>query len=435
MNNIPVNFKFGSKLPAEPQEGVQDSIANNDLVAINEGYDLENGNSKYGSIYRGRKMVGTTKADSLYTTSSITIAGGPMEDILTIAYPGGEIPAGTSMQELFMALACVEKWPENAKGTHNTMAANFGALGNITIVDAHNNGLSALMVVGTPLTLSDYTGTASSVTTQPKLTYSGYTWGYRDLEGNLKTGNPPTVSINATQLTGNEKVSLTRTIQGFAHDVTVSATTTQTGSAGNSITIPGCNVVVAFGADGKVVKNKITYTQAALSDLYTATVTPATSVYYAASNLKNIDDNDPHAASVSEKIHNAKPANVSKSTIEVTAVWPIYSNIKDGAFTANADSQLALQTSNVFEFTNTPTEVGSANNFMFDYPSSRTVTKFEMKDPSGNWANFSGSYQAISTTVTKTIHGVDYTYNRLSTAGGNGPMTYRITLSDTLDKA
>ena len=100
MSNNSVNFKFGSTIEGK-------SVETNDLVVINEGL-AEGGNDKFGSVYKGDKMVGTTKADSLYTTGDITIAGGPMETILKAVY-GEKIPAGTSMQELFMALACEEK--------------------------------------------------------------------------------------------------------------------------------------------------------------------------------------------------------------------------------------------------------------------------------------------------------------------------------------
>lgn len=95
---------------------------------------------------------------------------------------------------------------------------------------------------------------------------------------------------------------------------------------------------------------------------------------------------------------------------------------------------MALQKTTSFTFENTPTEVGSANNFMFDYPASHEISKFEMKDPSGNWADFSADYNKKAAEITKTIHGVDHAYYRLTTAGGNGPMTYRITLNKTLDQ-
>lgn len=94
-----------------------------------------------------------------------------------------------------------------------------------------------------------------------------------------------------------------------------------------------------------------------------------------------------------------------------------------------------MQTSNVFEFTNTPTEVGSANNFKFDYPASHSVSKFEMKDPSGNWVAFSADYNVDSVAnMKKEVQGVQRGYKRLTTAGGNGSMTYRITLDKTLDQ-
>jgi hypothetical protein len=101
MSNNSVNFKFGSTIKDK-------TIKDNDLVVINEGL-ADGGNVKFGSVYKGDKMVGTTKADSLYTTEDIVIAGGPLATYFDDVYSSGIIPAGISLQEFISALACVEK--------------------------------------------------------------------------------------------------------------------------------------------------------------------------------------------------------------------------------------------------------------------------------------------------------------------------------------
>ena len=129
----------------------------------------------------------------------------------------------------------------------------------------------------------------------------------------------------------------------------------------------------------------------------------------------------------------AIPAAKSSSTYEVTAVRPVYSNISNGAFKADADVRFALQSSATFTVT-VPTEVGSANNFMFDYPKTHTISSFKVKDLQGNWVPFSAYYNATSTTVTKTIQGVEHEYYRLTTGGGNGNGEYQIVLNKTLNQ-
>ena len=82
-----------------------------------------------------------------------------------------------------------------------------------------------------------------------------------------------------------------------------------------------------------------------------------------------------------------------------------------------------------------PTEVGSLYNFMFDYPTTKSISNFETKDMQGNWTPFSAWYDAKSEEITKTINGKSYKYYRLTTGGGNGDSEgYRITLNESLNK-
>ena len=103
-----MKFKFGTTIEGK-------TIDASDFVAINEGMDEgdESGievseKSGFGSIYKGSKILGTTRADQLMTTKDITIAGGPLANELKSVYPNG-IPAGTTLQDLFLALACQEQ--------------------------------------------------------------------------------------------------------------------------------------------------------------------------------------------------------------------------------------------------------------------------------------------------------------------------------------
>jgi hypothetical protein len=118
----------------------------------------------------------------------------------------------------------------------------------------------------------------------------------------------------------------------------------------------------------------------------------------------------------------------------VKGVYPVYSNISDGAFVADANVRVALQEGAVFVFESTPNENGSAYNFMFDYPATHEVSSFKLKSIDGSWVDFASDYDAKSQVIKKSIQGVEYDYYRLTTAGGNGSNSYQITLNKALNK-
>lgn len=104
MNTL--KFKFGTELTGSIQE--------EDLVAINKGIKEESTsetvNSKLGSFYKGKKILGTTEADKLVTTEKITVAG--LSGALGAGIQNGKtIPVGTSLQEFLVMLLSKELNP------------------------------------------------------------------------------------------------------------------------------------------------------------------------------------------------------------------------------------------------------------------------------------------------------------------------------------
>lgn len=427
MNN-PVNFKFGSTV-----EGKAENITDNDLVIINEGFgeDAEAGSEKFGSVYKGTKIVGTTKADSLYTTEAITVAGGPLAEFFADAY-GGTIPAGTSLQDFISALACVELWPDPAA------TASYGSLTSTLSAPTSTqswSGSNKLVEYGSTISVGAVTASNASANA-PKLTFSNFAYGHATTTGKhaVNKGNNPS-SVNATVTTATDGVeyTLSRTYSDNVGRAADHSADSVKGANGAGLSFAAEDVTAGLGA------NTVKFTIGVNKQIHSATVA-APSVYYALSNLGNTDKDGASQQKVDKTATHtytpnpAIPASASSSTYTVTGVWPVYSNIKSGAFIADTTTRYALQKSNVFEFIDTPTEVGSANNFMFDYPATHTVSKFEMKDPSGNWVAFAGSYTAASEPFNKTVQGIERSYKRLTTAGGNGSMKYRITLDKTLDQ-
>ena len=77
-------------------------------------------------------------------------------------------------------------------------------------------------------------------------------------------------------------------------------------------------------------------------------------------------------------------------------------------------------------------EVEYEKYFTFDYPSTHSISNFEIKDLSGNFVPYSANYDVD---LESSVNGVEVSYKRLKTKGAfQGKGIYRITLSMGLDK-
>jgi hypothetical protein len=115
-----VKFKYGTTIEGKTPEA-------GDFVAINKGMSAgdDDANNKFGSLYRGKKILGTTEADKLVTTAKITVAG--LSDNLGAGIANGdEIPAGTSLQEFLTMLLSKELNPGAATKPSISISGNSG---------------------------------------------------------------------------------------------------------------------------------------------------------------------------------------------------------------------------------------------------------------------------------------------------------------------
>ena len=113
-----VKFKYGTTIEGKtPKAG--------DFVAINKGMSAgdDDANNKFGSLYRGKKILGTTEADKLVTTAKITVAG--LSGNLGAGIKNGdEIEAGTSLQEFLTMLLSKELNPGAATKPSVSISGN-----------------------------------------------------------------------------------------------------------------------------------------------------------------------------------------------------------------------------------------------------------------------------------------------------------------------
>lgn len=210
-----VNFKYGSTTTDK-------NIQENDFVAINASY-AEGGNEKYGSIYKGSKILGTTEADKLVLTDQIVVAGGPLAN--NIAESGDDwpsdwksgddkvIPAGTSVYDVFTKLFCVEKWPTSISTSNATLTSSVETP-TLTLNGKSSNNATSTVEVGSSVAYSAANGKSSYTATPYKITglaygYSAENDGSRDSKDTTKSASFGTISATAATDEVPNKPSLT----------------------------------------------------------------------------------------------------------------------------------------------------------------------------------------------------------------------------------
>jgi hypothetical protein len=317
MNNS-VNFKFGATLEGK-------TVNDGDFVAINKSLAegaLES-DARYGSIYKGDKILGTTEADKMYTTDEITIAGGPLASYFDDVYTDGKIPAGTSLQALLTALACVEKWPNPAaKASWGTLTSTFPVMSTVSAtVDGKAISSGALVEIGSSVTFGVYAGQDVTSNT-PSLIFDNFSYGYATTTGKhtaMKTETNP-ASVSATVTTATDPTyTLTRSYEKFTQQDGADTAVSKTGTSGSGISFVADTVTVGIGT------NKVTYGISVDKQVHSATV-KAPSVYYALSNLGNTDKDNATQQTVDYTAEHtytpspAIPAAPTAATFSVTGV-------------------------------------------------------------------------------------------------------------------
>lgn len=103
-----VNFKYGSTLEGK-------TVNEGDFVAINKAMaeGASDTDKKYGSIYKGDKILGTTEADKLMTTEDLTVNGVTVGNLAN----GTKIPAGTDIMSLLAQMLAKELGVTTTKPT------------------------------------------------------------------------------------------------------------------------------------------------------------------------------------------------------------------------------------------------------------------------------------------------------------------------------
>lgn len=436
-----VNFKYGYTLEDK-------TVNDGDFVAINDSFapDAATGSEKYGSIYKGNKILGTTEADKMYTTEEIVIAGGPLASYFDDVYTNGKIPAGTSLQSLLTALACVEKWPSPAAtASWGTLTSTFPAMNAVSAKIGDNTlNSGSLVEVGSTISFDAYTGKDVSANA-PKIVFDNFSYGYATATGKheaKKTETNP-ASVNVTVSTANDVVyTMTRSYEGFTQGEGADTATSKTGSLGSGISYVADSVKVSKGT------NKVTFGISVDKQVHSGTA-KAPSIYYALSNLGNTDKDGATQQKVDFTTEHsytpspAIPASPASATFTVTGVYPIYANGVAGKITSdNKDTGSVVLEAPVAEgtklalnaATGTAFAVSFANQSLAPYrlylPEGLSIKTAHAIHPTiGDYSVECKTKFVKNGTETFTVQGVDVTYNIYEWAATEGPNRVKFTLA------
>ena len=342
-------------------------------------------------------------------STPITVAG--LSDSLGANISNGK--TYETIEDILKDLLCKEIYPIPSLMTFNPIL-KFDGINNAT---ASNH--KSLMEIGSVLYLNAVSLNEAYITSGYRRG-NGFDYGYSVDNDKNKDGdelNPPSISAINVSLSGNYILTETYSPESIGTPRMVEPSENY-----EDVKFDAGSIVVGLG------ENKISFKATSPSGSYTHPEYPE---YYIVSNLGNISENNksPKASEVTNTLNYKE----DKKEIKVTGVYPVYVNISSGSF-VDEPIKMTLTTSNTFEF-NVPSEVASGIHFTFDYPATHSVTAFKIKDLTGNFVDYSATYESESETIIKVISEKEVSYKRFITTGKlQGEGTYKIILSKGLDK-
>lgn len=336
--------------------------------------------------------------ETIKTTDTIPVAGGPLADLLNKAGINSISP-DTSMQDLFISLFTKELWPTNLVFKEGTVSAAIAAP-SFTL---SNTGL---VEVGATVTIGKTTLSAATMSTTAR-TYSGFTYGYSSSNDNTKDSSNTTITVNASNVALNSvNYTMKRTTNGSVENATANTNHAQVTLVSKTFkAIEGTNTV------------KVVITGP------TANATFASMpVYYACSNLGKT--NEKYKTEPKDTTTKTSTIPSNSKTLSVTGVYPYYTN-KDNI---TAFAKLPLTTNKTLDVTFVAET--ASNKHIFKLPSKFNVTKITLLNTlSGQYENYDVSRFSV-TTETIDVQGTGTQYKVYTRNDGtNGSSSFKITFA------
>lgn len=336
--------------------------------------------------------------ETIKTTDTIPVAGGPLADLLNKAGINSISP-DTSMQDLFVSLFTKELWPTNLVFKEGTVSAAIAAP-SFTL---SNTGL---VEVGATVTIGKTTLSAATMSTTAR-TYSGFTYGYSSSNDNTKDSSNTTITVNASNVALNSvNYTMKRTTNGSVENATANTNHAQ-------VTLDSKTFKAIEGTN--TVKVDITGP--------TANATFASMpVYYACSNLGKTSEE--HKTELKGTVTKTSTIPSNSKTLNVTGVYPYYTN-KDNITTF---AKLPLTTNKTLDVTFVAET--ASNKHTFKLPSKFNVTKITLLNTlSGQYENYDVSRFSV-TTETIDVQGTGTQYKVYTRNDGtNGSSSFKITFA------
>lgn len=368
-----------------------DKVKVDKIVTDGNGNKYLTDNGNYQEL-----MEDTT--ETIKTTDTIPVAGGPLADLLNKAGINSISP-DTSMQDLFVSLFTKELWPTNLAFKEGTVSAAITAP-SFTLSSTN------LVEVGATVTIGKTTLSVATMSTTAR-TYSGFTYGYSSTNDNTKDSSNTTITVNASNAALNSvNYTMKRTTNGSVENATANTNPAQ-------VTLDSKTFKAIEGTN--TVKVDITGP--------TANATFASMpVYYACSNLGKTSKE--HKSVAKDTITKTSSTPSNSKTLNVTGVYPYYTN-KDNITTF---AKLGLTTNKTLDVTFVAET--ASNKHAFKIPAKFNVTKITLLNTlSGKYEDYSVSRFSV-TTETINVQGTDVQYKIYTRNDGtNGSSSFKITFA------
>lgn len=181
-----VNFKYGPTIEGK-------TVADGDFVAVNRGMadGASEADKKYGSMYKGDKIIGTTEADKLMTTEEITVTGVTVGNLAN----GAKIPAGTDIMSLLAQMLAKELGVSASKPTAKLSGDTDSTVEKGTVLSGKT--YTATYTDGKYTGVSGYTYTLAAGCAPTGCTWTGVT-GTETVNGNVYTLSADDITVNDT---------------------------------------------------------------------------------------------------------------------------------------------------------------------------------------------------------------------------------------------
>ena len=321
----------------------------------------------------GALTVPMMDAKETKITEDIIIKDGPLASIAEQAYPGGKIPASTSVEDLLKSLLCVEIWPNATANTSNfTLSLN-----NVSIT--HNS--SQIAEVDSTVTFNKVNAKEVSIK-ETKPTVETFTYGYsNEIKSEIISATAITETWNISAVTGG-CYSLSAKTTNFSGEVPSMVTATTY----DKCILSECDLKVGLG------ENKYTITETAPN--HTGSHSGISSKYIV-SNLGNRSEGKKSEV-ITGKTDVIRECSNKITTSTIHGVYPIFTNVGESGNTINPEKIVMPTSTAQTTFTIDYIDTEGVNRPKFAYPGDRNITNVQLYNKEFNtWSDVSSKNQSV----------------------------------------